>query len=198
MAPFELDKLYTSIIVRQSRQQVLCRETLDKLWDEHDLGEFLDQWNFYTDYPTQRDQAAWCLEKFLKLVDALIHEEVEYGFLPQLRDLIRVYWGKFYEHYIFDDFTHQEDLMEFEELVSTFKAQYRSVFNSSGAYKHQKPWKRNKAGGEMKCFVLPSFNLKPSLRCLGNVKKRGLAKWRGFRRRVVPRSVRFFYYDHFC
>ena len=196
MPIFKSDKLHTAAVVRHTRQQVLCRETLDNLWDQHGIGEFLALWNQYPDYPTQRDQGSWCLENFLKIVDALIDEEVEYGFLPQLRMIVRVYWGRFYEHYIYDDFSNQDDLREFEELVSTFKAQYQAGLDCGGAFKIPHPWKRANGHEEAKCF---EWKFKPlALSDLKDIKKRTLGKWRRFRRRWVPRSVRYFWYDHFC
>lgn len=209
MPLFKSDKLHTAAVVRHTRQQVLCRETLDNLWDQHGIGEFLALWNQYPDYPTERDQGSWCLENFLKIVDALIDEEVEYGFLPQLRMIVRVYWGRFYEHYIYDDFSNQDDLREFEELVSTFKAQYQAGLDCGGAFKIPHPWKRANGHEESKCFEWKPFvnafrNLKGvefkplALSDLKDVKKRTLGKWRRFRRRWVPRRVRYFWYDHFC
>ena len=210
MPLFKSDKLYTAAVVRHTRQQALCRETLNNLWNQHDIEEFLAEWNNFTDYPSQRDQAAWCLENFLEIVDTLMDEEVEYGFLPQLRMIVRVYWGRFYEHYIFDDFSNQDDLREFEELVATFKAQYQAGLDCGGAFKIPHPWKRANGHEETKCFEWKPFidafrnskdvEYKPQALSipLKDVKKRSLGKWRRFRRRWVPRSVRYFWYDHFC
>ncbi len=210
MPSFKSDKLHTAAVVCHTSQQILCRETLDNLWDQHGIDEFLGQWNQYTDYPTQRDQAAFCLENFLKICDALIDEEVEYGFLPQLRMIVRVYWGRFYEHYIFDDFTNQDDMREFEELVCIFKAQYQAGLDCGGAFKMPHSWKRAYGHEEAKCFEWKPFvdafrNLKDvEFKPLAlpnpfkDVKKRTLAKWRRLRRTWVPRSVRYFWYDHFC
>lgn len=192
---FKSDKLHTAAVVRHTQQQILCRETLDRLWDQHGIDEFLDQWNQFTDYPSQRDQAAWCLENFLKIVDALMDEEVEYGFLPQLRWIVRVYWGRFYEHYIFDDFANQDDMREFEELVATFKAQYQAGLNHSGVFRMPHPWKRAHGHEEAKCFEWKQPSLSIPFK---EAKKISMAKWRRFRRRWVPRSVRYFWYDHFC
>ena len=210
MPLFKSDKLHTAAVVRHTNQQRLCRETLDNLWNQHGISEFLAEWNEFTDFPTERDQAAWCLENFLKIVDALMNEEVEYGFLPQLRWIVRVYWGRFYEHYIFDDFSNQDDMREFEELVSTFKAQYQAGLDCGGAFKIPHPWKRADGHEETKCFEwkplfdafrnLKDVEFKPLAQSipLKDVKKRSLGKWRRFRRRWVPRSVRYFWYDHFC
>ena len=205
MPLFNSDKLHTAAMVRHTRQQVLCDETLDDLWEQHSIDEFLDLWNECPNYPTERDQGSWCLTNFLKIVDTLIEEEVEYGFLPQLRMIVRVYWGRFYEHCMYDDFSNQDDLRELEELVSLFKAQYQAGLDCGGAFKIPHPWARANGHEETKRFEWKPFvnafrNLKAGeFKPLAkDVKKRTCGKWRRFRRSLVPRRVRYFWYDHFC
>ena len=180
------DKLYQAAVDRATPQQILAEdlakatiEVLDNLLEsveEREITHF-----------DKVERALYALGEFFRVLRV---EEVEYGMLPRLRDIIVEYQLLWWGHWQRNDFWDDDDLRTLEGSVYAMMLQYQQFFDwgikDSLIISHHRDrlgWPGEPSPGP-ESFVRKKIP-KRSLR------HRGFAVLRRLRRKVIPKAWRY-------
>ena len=188
------DKLDRAAVELKTPQQIEC-EQLERECYFRKYRELLEEL-----IEEREDSPVICGEKGERALQALdgwwkvLREElVEFGMLPRRRQIIREYEAYWWNHFVRNDFSDDEDLRSLEGSVYAMRLQYQQFFDwgikDTLIISHH--WDR---------LGLPGEEI-PGPDCYARKKTpkrsrrhRGFALLRRLRRKVIPKTWRYYSY----